>query len=183
MDGMSLRAVPGEDELTTEEVLAEHQPTAAGDRCRACGFVYPDEDKCAAVVLAEDGYAYLADRLTPADDQDQADSGATLEWLETRRAWAEFRSGAPAQSAPLAPGWVVCWRDLAWVGLWALGGTILWSYLPLLRSSGLLHVAAETAVVACAGAALYKSSAFLTDVGFARDESRGRRRAARQVAS
>ena len=45
-------------------VLAEHTPLMpGGGSCRACGFVYTDHPACPAVILAEAGFADVADRV------------------------------------------------------------------------------------------------------------------------
>ena len=55
-----------------DAVLAEHTPRMpGGTSCRACGFVYIDQPTCPALVLAEAGFAEMADRVrvVPAADR------------------------------------------------------------------------------------------------------------------
>jgi len=47
-----------------DAVLAEHAPQEpGGGSCRACGFVYTDQQVCPALILAAAGYPFLADRV------------------------------------------------------------------------------------------------------------------------
>jgi hypothetical protein len=55
-----------------DAVLAEHGPERPdGGSCRACGFVYADHPACPAVILAEAGFAELADRVRPVPEADR----------------------------------------------------------------------------------------------------------------
>lgn len=56
-----------------DAVLAEHAPVPAPDGgwCRACGFVYVDEDLCPAVILAEAGFPQLAGRVRVVPETDR----------------------------------------------------------------------------------------------------------------
>lgn len=78
-------------EPTYDAVMAEHTPqTPGGQSCRACGFVYTDERACPAVILAEAGFAHLAERVraVPAADREY---GALCELaVEVQRLVARF---------------------------------------------------------------------------------------------
>ncbi len=55
-----------------DAVLAEHGPHFPGaDSCRACGFVYTDHPICPAVILAQAGFADLADRVRVVPEADR----------------------------------------------------------------------------------------------------------------
>jgi hypothetical protein len=57
---------------SSDAVLAEHGPLLpGGGSCRACGFVYTDHSACPAVILAEAGFAELADRVRPVPEADR----------------------------------------------------------------------------------------------------------------
>ena len=56
-----------------DAVTAEHVPQQpGGGSCRACGFVYTDQQVCPALILAAAGYPVLADRVrvAPAADRE-----------------------------------------------------------------------------------------------------------------
>jgi hypothetical protein len=128
--GAVLNGALAQGEPSYDAVLAEHGPVRpGGDTCRACGFVYTDDDAvCPAVVLAEAGHAELADRVRPVAARDR---GSRLDWIEVGVQRLDHRVhaiGARVEtlvprrsvtvvSALLAAAWAA-WMIVVAVGVW-----------------------------------------------------------------
>jgi hypothetical protein len=86
-----------------DAVLAEHGPALpGGGSCRACGFVYADHRVCPAVILAEAGFADLADRVRPVPEADR-DYGALCELTVEVQRMAARLDVIGAHVLPAAP--------------------------------------------------------------------------------
>lgn len=86
-----------------EAVLAEHGPQRpGGESCRKCGFLYTDQSACPAVILAQAGFADLADRIRVVPQADP-DHGTLCELTVTVERMAARLDVIGAHILPTTP--------------------------------------------------------------------------------